>query len=77
MTIEEALDYVEDINKTVTWTDEQKVDEAFFDNVKDWLEELKEYRKCTKCAELDGCFEGKRRVGKCDCFSPCGKEGAE
>lgn len=45
MTIDEALDYINDINATVTWADEQVQDEDFFCCVKEWLEELKELRK--------------------------------
>lgn len=48
MTIDEAIDYVEDINKTVSWNDEQKQDEDFFNSVADMLEELKELREKDK-----------------------------
>lgn len=41
MTIEEAIDYAEDINKTVIWTKTQKIEEEFYNNVAEWLQELK------------------------------------
>lgn len=48
MTIDEAIDYVDDVNATVTWREGQENDEALFDNLADWLEELKDYRSKNK-----------------------------
>lgn len=62
MTINEAMYYVEDINKTVSWDDEQKQDEEFFNSVADMLEELKELRgelqKYTEAGYCDGFEDG-------------------
>lgn len=48
MTIDEAIEYVDDVNATVSWREGQELDEALFDNLADWLEELKDYRDANK-----------------------------
>ena len=70
----------EDVSISELYCDDTEVIEEHLSNYRkcaeyheqlaEWLEELKERRKCELCAELSHCFEGKRRIVKCDKFSP-------
>lgn len=48
MTIDEALDFIDNINRTVTFSKECKEDEDFFNSVGELLEELKVLREYMK-----------------------------
>lgn len=66
MTIDEAIDFVEDINATVTFPSEAKLDEEFFANIPDWLEELKTLRYCK-----DKWNENQYQQGRADAIDEC------
>lgn len=59
MSIDEAIDFVDDILSTVSWNEEQKDQEDFFNNVSDWLEELKAMRNLDKTNFSDGYEKGR------------------
>ena len=83
MTIDEAIAHEKELAKEIyveamlchANPDDGKLDDCiersiYHERLAEWLDELKERRKCELCAELSHCFEGKRRIEKCDKFSP-------
>lgn len=53
MSIDEAIDYVEDINTTVGWNKDQVQDADFFLNVAEWLEGYKKFLEFQKNCTFD------------------------